>query len=70
MPQAAQTEEAADSGWFTDAELPWPDIAFRSIEPQIRQVYRWLLSGNYGIRVGVVDKEGSHYKNYPLAKGQ
>jgi len=70
MPVAMRTEEAADFGWFADAELPWPDIAFRSIEPQIRQVYRWLLSGNYGIRVGVVDREGSHYKNYPLAKDQ
>jgi ADP-ribose pyrophosphatase YjhB (NUDIX family) len=65
-PDAARTEEAADFGWFTDAELPWSDVAFLTIEPQIRQMYSWLLSGNYGIRIGMVDKAGSHYRNYPL----
>ena len=67
FPDTATTQEATEFGWFTEAELPWPDIAFATIEPQIRQVYRWLRNGNYGIRVGVVDKAGSHYKNYPLA---
>lgn len=67
-PETTCTGEAVDFGWYTDDDLPWADIAFKSIEPQIRQIYRWLDSGNYGIRVGVVDQNSSHYKNYPLAK--
>ncbi len=65
--ETSATEEAPESAWFDDATLPWGDIAFPSIEPQIRQMYRWLTSGRYGIRVGVVGESGTHYKNYPLA---
>ena len=68
IPSTQQTEEASDFGWFRDVDLPWSDLAFSAIEPQIRQVYGWLVSGNYGIRVGVVDGTDSHYKNYPLAQ--
>jgi ADP-ribose pyrophosphatase YjhB (NUDIX family) len=67
IPDTTTTAEATEFGWFTETELPWPDIAFATIEPQIRQVYRWLRNGNYGIRVGVVDRSGSHYRNFPLA---
>ena len=67
IPDTTTTAEATEFGWFTDTALPWPDIAFATIEPQIRQVYGWLRNGNYGIRVGVVDRDGSHYRNYPLA---
>ena len=67
FPDTTKTAEATECGWFTETELPWPDIAFATIEPQIRQVYGWLRNGNYGIRVGVVDRDGSHYRNYPLA---
>jgi len=62
-----KTAEATSHGWFSVAEAPWTKQAFPSIEPQIRQVYDWLESGEYGIRVGVVDESGSHYENYPLA---
>ena len=40
---------------------------FPTVEPQVRQMYRWLRSGSYGIRIGFVDEDGSHYKHYPLA---
>lgn len=66
-PAATPTEEAPEIGWYGQSEMPWSELAFGSIEPQIRQMYRWLEGGNYGIRVGVVDQAGSHYKNYPLA---
>ncbi len=62
-----ETPEATNHGWFTEEDAPWEKLAFPSIEPQIRQVYSWLASGEYGIRVGVVDESGSHYQNYPLA---
>ena len=66
-PATVATDEAPQCDWFTEDDLPWPELAFATIEPQIRQMYRWLRNGNYGIRVGVVDKAGSHYHNYPLA---
>ncbi len=65
--EAITTDEASDFGWYTEAEAPWLEIAFPSIEPQIRQLYQWLLSGKFGMRVGVVDGTSSHYKTYPLA---
>lgn len=64
---AKQTAEAPNHGWFSEQDAPWGSLAFPAIEPQIRQVYSWLASGEYGIRVGVVDESGSHYENYPLA---
>lgn len=63
------TDEAADIRWFTASDLPWDALAFRTIEPQIRQFYRWLETGEFGIRVGFVDEQESHYQTYPLAQG-
>lgn len=68
QPQTRCTAEARECGWFTQEKMPWQDLAFPRIEPQIRQMYGWLDSGAYGIRVGFVDEEGSHYKHYRLAQ--
>lgn len=67
-PEAAVTEEAVAFGWFDEESLPWPELAFPTIEPHVRQVYRWLRNGNFGIRVGFIDEGGSQYKTYPLAR--
>ena len=67
-PPTTVTNEALECSWYADEEVPWDDLAFQSIEPQIRQMYRWLRNGNYGIRIGFVDQSGSHYKSYPLAQ--
>lgn len=67
-PGTVQTEEAVESAWFEEHDLPWEDLAFASIEPHVRQVYGWLKEGNYGIRVGFIDQNGSQYRNFPLAK--
>ncbi len=67
-PGTVQTEEAVESAWFEEHDLPWEDLAFASIEPHVRQVYGWLKEGNYGIRVGFIDENGSQYRNFPLAK--
>lgn len=66
-PDTIQTEEAIEFGWFEEDELPWDDLAFPSIEPHVRQIYRWLRKGNYGIRIGFIDENGSQYRNFPLA---
>jgi ADP-ribose pyrophosphatase YjhB (NUDIX family) len=66
-PATTETEEATEFGWYTDSSLPWSELAFASIEPHVRQTYRWLKNGNYGIRVGFIDENGSQYRNFPLA---
>ncbi len=66
-PETTRTDEAIEFGWFDAYDLPWQDLAFASIEPHVRQVYRWLRNGNYGIRVGFIDENGSQYRNFPLA---
>lgn len=66
-PQTKRTAEAVEFGWFANDDLPWDDLAFPGIEPHVRQVYRWLKEGNYGIRVGFIDEHGSQYRNFPLA---
>ena len=67
LPQTTATEEAHDFGWFVEDDMPWDELAFSSIEPQIRQMYRWLRRGSYGIRIGFIDQSGSHYRSFPLA---
>ena len=66
-PETTRTDEAIEFGWFDADDLPWQDLAFASIEPHVRQVYRWLRNGSYGIRVGFIDENGSQYRNFPLA---
>ncbi len=67
MPETSETEEATEFGWFDEESLPWDDLAFPTIEPQVRQVYRWLEHGKYCIRVGFIDEGGSQYRVYRLA---
>lgn len=66
-PTTRHSDEAAEFGWFTEDELPWDELAFPRIERHVRQIYRWLRKGNYGIRVGFIDEKGSQYRNFPLA---
>ena len=67
IPETMQTAEALECRWFSEEDLPWDELAFRSIEPQIRQMYRWLRRGQFGIRIGFVDRDRSEYRNFPLA---
>ena len=66
-PDHSLTEEAIECCWFDKKSLPWDELAFPTIEPHVRQIYRWLKSGNYGIRVGFIDESGTQYRVYPLA---
>jgi ADP-ribose pyrophosphatase YjhB (NUDIX family) len=65
-PATVATEEAVEFGWFDEAGLPWDELAFPTIEPHVRQVYRWLRNGSYGIRIGFIDETGSQYRVYRL----
>lgn len=67
QPETACTAEAVECDWFTQDDLPWDELAFPNIEPHVRQIYRWLRKGAYGIRVGFIDENGSQYRNFPLA---
>ena len=67
-PPVGTTAEAAECAWYKEGDLPWSELAFPTIEPHVRQVYRWLGSGDYGIRVGFIDEHGSQYKTYRLAQ--
>jgi ADP-ribose pyrophosphatase YjhB (NUDIX family) len=67
QPATSPTDEASECAWFSDADLPWDELAFPSIEPQVRQLYRWLERGRYGIRLGFIDEKQSEYRNFPLA---
>jgi ADP-ribose pyrophosphatase YjhB (NUDIX family) len=66
-PRPVVTAEAIEFGWYSEKTLPWSELAFPTIEPHVRQVYRWLQNGNFGIRVGFIDEDRSQYKTYPLA---
>ena len=41
------TGEATECCWFDEDSLPWEELAFPTIEPHVRQVYRWLKNGNW-----------------------
>jgi ADP-ribose pyrophosphatase YjhB (NUDIX family) len=64
----ATTEEASECAWFAEDELPWDELAFPSIEPHVRELYRWLERGSFGIRIGFIDENRSEYRNFPLAE--
>jgi len=66
-PETTRTAEAIECAWFEEDSLPWEELAVATIEPHVRQIYRWLRNGNYGIRVGFIDEKGSQYRNFPLA---
>ena len=68
-PETVCTAEAVECGWFGEENLPWKELAFPNIEPHVRQIYRWLRKGRYGIRIGFIDENGSQYRNFPLAAG-
>ena len=68
IPDASPTEEATEIAWFNEHDMPWPELAFRTVEPQVHQMYEWLQTGRFGIRVGFADEGSSHYKSYLLAE--
>lgn len=67
QPTTRTTDEASECAWFGADEMPWDDLAFPSIEPHVRELYTWLESGRFDIRLGFIDENHSEYRNFPLA---
>lgn len=67
IPETACTEEAMECAWYCEDDMPWKELAFPTIEPHVRQMFRWLRRGRYGIRIGFIDETGGQYRVYPLA---
>jgi ADP-ribose pyrophosphatase YjhB (NUDIX family) len=64
---AAQcTHETQNWQWSDDHDAPWDKMAHPETEAQIRQIYQWLKSGEFSIRVGEVTDNGGRYCVYPL----
>lgn len=60
------TSETEEWGWFSEEEAPWQEMAYPQTEPQVRQVYEWVKSGQFGIRVGEVTYEGGEYTTFDM----
>lgn len=60
------TWEATEGEWFKEDCAPWADKAYSETEPQVRQVYSWLRSGEFGIRIGFQGDAGMQYQVYYL----
>jgi len=67
MPQGKTTKEATEIEWFDRNSLPWDELAFGSVAPQFRQMYDWLDSTEFGVRIGFVDRSQTQYRTYALA---
>jgi len=64
--EAAITEETTAAGWFEESEAPWDLMAYPEQEPQIREIYSWIRSGNFSIRIGDVRSDGDRFQNFEL----
>lgn len=60
----AITEEADDWGWFSEADAPWPELAYSGTIEQVRQTYQCLRNGTFPNRVGVVTANSVEYHHY------
>ncbi|MCY4199985.1 MAG: NUDIX hydrolase [Gammaproteobacteria bacterium] len=63
--EASITEETEDWGWFNEAEAPWQTMAYPELEPNFREIYQWVKSGHFNIRIGEISYSGS-YQQFPL----
>ncbi len=67
VPEHQLTDEALEIAWFGLDEMPWAELAFGTVEPQVREMYKWLETGQFGIRIGFVDETHSVYTSYGLS---
>jgi hypothetical protein len=45
-------EESLEAGLFSEAEIPWDQLAFRTIEHTLKQYYADRRKGSYPLHVG------------------
>lgn len=60
------TAESEAWQWFREHEVPWDQMAFPEMEMQIRELYRWIREGDFGISIGEVNAAGDRYTRLPL----
>jgi ADP-ribose pyrophosphatase YjhB (NUDIX family) len=66
--EAELTEETIEWGWFNEQDAPWDEMAHPETEQLVRQLYQWVQSGEFAIRVGEVNSAGGDYSVFPLAR--
>lgn len=60
------TEETINWRWCTQQQAPWDAMAHPETQPQIRQLYQWIQTGEFAIRIGEVTLDGGRYQVHPL----
>ncbi|MEZ5727649.1 MAG: NUDIX hydrolase [Burkholderiaceae bacterium] len=53
-PELAPGPESLDAQLFTEAEIPWESIAFRTVEQTLRWFFEDRANGSYGMHVGAI----------------
>jgi ADP-ribose pyrophosphatase YjhB (NUDIX family) len=68
--EACTTSEVEDWGWFTEADAPWGDLAFRETAKQARQTYHFLQAGEFPVRVGEILFDSNKSWHYTRSSDQ
>jgi ADP-ribose pyrophosphatase YjhB (NUDIX family) len=55
-PQFAAGPETLELGLFAEADIPWPDIAFRTVAMTLRHYFADRADGRYGLHEGEVGR--------------
>jgi ADP-ribose pyrophosphatase YjhB (NUDIX family) len=48
--------ESLETRLFTETEIPWEQIAFRTIQHTLRQYYEDRRQGHYGFHIGTIER--------------
>lgn len=48
--------ESLESGLYTEAQIPWDEIAFPVVKETLREYFRDVQQGHYPIRVSEIDR--------------
>lgn len=64
--QSITNQETEAWGWFARDEAPWAHMAYAETKVLVDEIYDWLESGMFSIRVGEVGPLGCNYSVYPL----
>jgi ADP-ribose pyrophosphatase YjhB (NUDIX family) len=62
--QARVTAEAQDWGWYSEADAPWPELAYPGVEAQVHKTYYWLREGRFPFRVGEITDGQMTFNTY------
>jgi ADP-ribose pyrophosphatase YjhB (NUDIX family) len=57
------SDEALEVALFSEEELPWDQLAYPELIPSVRNFYREMKSGNYGIYMGEYNPDNIYLEN-------